>query len=55
MAPTVSGRDLEGVWYTGIYYKTKGTLCIGRVSRCFLTEENGPVNSIGVDCLKPVA
>ena len=55
MVPPVSGRELEGVWYTGIYYKTKGTLCIGCVSRCFLTEEDGPVNSIEVDCLKPVA
>lgn len=55
MTSPVPERDLEGMWYAGIYYKTKGTLCIGCVTRLFLTEEDGRVDSIEMDCLKPTA
>ena len=51
----VPERDLERMWYAGIYYKTRGTLYIGRVTRHFLTEEDGPLDSIKMDCLKPAA
>ena len=55
MTSPVPERDLEGMWYAGIYYKTKGTLYIGCVTRLFLTEEDGCVDSIEMDCLKPAA
>ena len=51
----VPERDLERMWYAGIYYnKTKRTLYIGCVTRHFLTEVD-PVDSIEMDCLKPAA
>ena len=56
MTPPVPERDLEEMWYVGIYYnKTKGTLYIGCVTRHFLTEEDDPINLIKMDCLKPTA
>ena len=56
MIPPIPERDLEGIWYAGIYYKkTKETLYIGCVTRCFLTEEDGPIDSVKMDCLKPTA
>ena len=56
MTPPVPERDLEEMWYAGIYYKkTKGTLYIGCVTRHFLTEEDDPIDSIKMDCLKPTA
>ena len=49
--------DLLGMWCAAIYFsntsRKKGTLYIGKVTRRFLTERDGFLDSVELDCLKP--
>ena len=57
MSPHVPESDLLGMWCAAIYFsntsRKKGTLYIGKVTRRFLTERDGFLNSVELDCLKP--
>ena len=57
MSPPVPESDLLGMWCAAIYFsntsRKKGTLYIGKVTRPFLTERDGFLDSVELDCLKP--
>lgn len=56
ISPPFPEKDLIGSWYAGVYYtKKKGTLYVGRIIHRFLVEENGPVECLKMDCLKPAS
>ena len=57
MFPPVPESDLLGIWCAAIYFsntsRKKGTLYIGKVKRQFLTEGDGFLDSVELDCLNP--
>ena len=55
LSPPVPEKDLIDEWYAAVFYnkKKKGILYIGRVTMRFLADEDEPVESIELDCLKP--
>ena len=56
-SPPIPENDLLNAWYAGIFYgvKKKGTLYLGRITKRFLKEKDGPVDCFGVNCLKPLS
>ena len=46
--------EIEGKWF-GVVYGTKRSLLllVGKVLKRFLEDENGPVDSLEIRCLKP--
>ena len=53
LSPPLSEEAIIGKWYTVIYQSKRGcNLFIGKVLRRFLTDENGPIESVEVRCLK---
>ena len=57
MYPPVPESDLLGMWCAAIYFsntsRKKGTLYMGKVTRWFLTERDGFLDSVELDCLTP--
>lgn len=54
LSPPVIEKDIIGKWFAGIYETKKvNYLCIGRLLKRFLDDENGDVNSVEMRCLKP--
>ena len=56
LTPPIPEEDLIGGWYAGMFFqpgKKKGTLCVGRITKRFLLDSNGPVEKLEMDCLKP--
>ena len=55
MSPPFPESDLKATWYAAIFNVPKrksGTLYTGRVTKRFLSEENGSVDCLELDCLK---
>ena len=57
LSPPIPENDLVNAWYAGIFYgaKKKGTLYLGRITKRFLKEKDGPVDCFEVNCLKPLS
>ena len=58
ISPPFPESDLKAAWYAAIFNVPKrkmGILYIGRVTKRFLLEENGPVDCLELDCLKPAS
>ena len=55
--PPLPENDLVNAWYAGHFHgaKKKGTLYLGRITKRFLKEKDGPVDCFGVSCLKPLS
>ena len=53
-SPPIPENDLVNAWYAGIFYgaKKKGTLYLGRITKRFLKEKDGPVDCFEMNCLK---
>lgn len=53
-SPPVTEDMIQGKWYGVIFSnKRSSQLFIGKVLRRFLTDENGPVDTLEIRCLKP--
>ena len=54
LSPPINETDIIGKWY-GLSWTTKrsNTLFVGKLVRRFLVDENGPVDSVIMRCLKP--
>ena len=58
ISPPFPESDLKTAWYAAMFNvpkRKRGILHIGRVTKRFLTEENGPVDCLELDCLKPAS
>ena len=58
ISPPFPESDLKAAWYAAIFNvpkRKKGILYIGRVTKGFLLEENGPVDCLELDCRKPAS
>ncbi|CAK8690374.1 unnamed protein product [Clavelina lepadiformis] len=55
VSPPIEEQDVLNQWYRVIDEgkKKKTSLYIGKVTRRFLEDENGPVHGLEIDCLKP--
>lgn len=54
MNTPVPEKDLQDEWFAAIYYgKKNGTLYIGRLTKRFLTNAEGTITQVELDCLKP--
>ena len=56
-SPPIPENDLVNAWYAGIFHeaKKKSTLHLGRITKKFLKEKDGPVDCFEVNCLKPLS
>ena len=56
-SPPIPGNDLVNASCGEIFYgaKKKGTLYLGRITKRFLKEKDGPVDIFEVNCLKPLS
>ena len=54
LKPPTAEDEIEGKWF-GVMYGTKRSLLllVGKVLKRFLEDENGPVESLEIRCLKP--
>ena len=52
--PPIPENNLENAWYTGIFYGAKkmGTSYLGRITKRFLKEKDGPIDCFEVNCLR---
>ena len=58
ISPPFPESDLKAAWYAAIFNvpkRKRGTLYIGKVTKRFLSEENGSVDCLELDCLKPAS
>ena len=54
LSPPVAEDDIIHKWYGAVYeHKKKFHLYVGKATRRFLYDEDGPVTAIELDCLKP--
>ena len=54
LSPPVSEEDFKGKWQAAIFEQDgKQIMCVGRVIRRLLTEKDGQVTHMELDCLKP--
>ena len=55
--PPLPENDLVNAWYAAHFHgaKKKGTLYLGRITKRFLKEKDGPVDCFEVNCLKPLS
>ena len=54
VSPPIEQQDVLNLWDGVIYEgKKKTSLYIGKVTRRFLEDENGPAHGLEIDCLKP--
>ena len=52
LSPPTPEDDIIGKWFGVIYTGKKSYLYIGKVTRRFLQDVNGPTSSLEIDCLK---
>ena len=53
LSPPNKEEDLEGKWYGVIYEsKRRSMLFVGKILRRFLHDEEGPVDSLEIRCMK---
>ena len=58
ISPPFPESDLKAAWYVAIFNvpkRKRGILYIARVTKRFVSEENGPVDCLELDCLKPAS
>ena len=58
MSPPFPESDLKAAWYPVIFIvpkRNRGILYIGRVTKRLLSEENGSVDCLELNCLKPAS
>lgn len=54
LSPPTQEKDIVGKWFAGIWATKKSKkLCIGRLMKRFLDDEDGKVTAIELSCLKP--
>ena len=54
ISPPTTQDQIVGKWYAAIYEeKNRKSMCIGRATQRFLTEKDGTVTHLELDCLKP--
>ena len=54
LSPPVTEESVLGKWYAVIYEtKRASRLFVGKIMKRFLVDENGPVESLQIRCLKP--
>ena len=58
MSPPFPESDLKAAWYPVIFIvpkRNRGILYVGRVTKRLLSEENGSVDCLELNCLKPAS